>query len=742
MDEKGVSNSRKVTSDEQNDGLYPMFLGVCCAFLALKLSPESDVRNKMLVCSAHLFGLFAWKARREEPESEPRTLKLMRKLENAQREIEQLKKIRSEDARANEKVVSIVSAREQSWLNEKKRLGLRIGALMNDLRVLVSNKNKSISVLNAKLEENEALLRLRDESIEEKEKKRVEIEEKLEKASNLVEELKECVYLEARRHSSEVSKHKTAFMELVSNQRHLESEMGRALRQVEAVKQELDLALEQKEQSILMTQRLSVELGKMSKDSEQKDRVLSATLRKSRFDIAEKHVLLKELKSLKTKKNQGELEAKRSKAFSESKDKLYPSCISNGLEIVSLVSDPYSTDGPVETQVFSDVENLENLVNSEAVKYKLAIEQRHHLEVEAFVDQLRLKDEKLETLHRCLLSMELESKRFQAHIEGLNHDIEQLRQHNIKLEGVPLDRKAELHEPEEHIVLQFNPPNRKKPSVNTSPNEATIAHDAVWTKVKVFRRKPEQKRQEMEAIGDEISQEVGNPKANDIVLALQPGLVRLHQERFETQDVASSETSTSVIHEVSKKINPKIDIHALGISYKIKRLKQQLLMLERLTGKQENSENSDKNVHFGVEGFYTLLSHLNKQVDRYQSLSGKIDHLCKRMHENNQSSNRGVAKTEEETKRLELFLEETFQLQRYIVATGQKLMELQAKLAPGFVGEVEAIEQLVKFDMKRFAESIRTLFREVQRGLEVQISRMIGDLEGTLAFDGIIHLKR
>lgn len=101
-----------------------------------------------------------------------------------------------------------------------------------------------------------------------------------------------------------------------------------------------------------------------------------------------------------------------------------------------------------------------------------------------------------------------------------------------------------------------------------------------------------------------------------------------------------------------------------------------------------------------------------------------------------------VARTDDETKRLEHFLEETFQLQRYTVATGQKLMEVQTKIASGFVDFAEKIDQPESFDMKRFADSIRTLFREVQRGLEVRISRIIGDLEGTLACDGIIHLKK
>ncbi|KAL0403240.1 UNVERIFIED_CONTAM: hypothetical protein Sradi_1964800 [Sesamum radiatum] len=194
-----------------------------------------------------------------------------------------------------------------------------------------------------------------------------------------------------------------------------------------------------------------------------------------------------------------------------------------------------------------------------------------------------------------------------------------------------------------------------------------------------------------------------------------------------------------------------MDVHALGISYKIKRLKQQLLLLERITGKKESCEDNDqKNAYSGWKGFNALMSIMNKQVDRYQNLQGKINDLCKRMpaypcccmklqHGNNPNSNCGgstIARPEDGTKTLEQFLEETFQLQRYIVATGQKLIEVQAKIASGFLGNAEDIEKPESFDMERYADIIKTLFREVQRGLEVRISRLIGDLEGTIAFDG------
>jgi hypothetical protein len=56
-------------------------------------------------------------------------------------------------------------------------------------------------------------------------------------------------------------------------------------------------------------------------------------------------------------------------------------------------------------------------------------------------------------------------------------------------------------------------------------------------------------------------------------------------------------------------------------------------MLERLTGKQDSGEhigNSDE-AKTGIKGFKLLMSLLNKQVNRYQSLQGKTDELCKRM---------------------------------------------------------------------------------------------------------------
>ncbi|KAJ6376404.1 hypothetical protein OIU76_025528 [Salix suchowensis] len=58
----------------------------------------------------------------------------------------------------------------------------------------------------------------------------------------------------------------------------------------------------------------------------------------------------------------------------------------------------------------ADVKRLEGWVRSEAEKYAAAIEKHHHLEIGAFAEQMRLKDEKLEAFRWRTLSMEIESK--------------------------------------------------------------------------------------------------------------------------------------------------------------------------------------------------------------------------------------------------------------------------------------------------------------------------------------------
>lgn len=114
-------------------------------------------------------------------------------------------------------------------------------------------------------------------------------------------------------------KHKTAFIELISNQRHLAAELGRTVMHLDATKEELISVMENKEESDLMVQKFTLEIAKFHKDLEQKDKILSAMLRKSKFDNAEKQMLLKEVKLSKVRRNHAEHETEKWREASEGK---------------------------------------------------------------------------------------------------------------------------------------------------------------------------------------------------------------------------------------------------------------------------------------------------------------------------------------------------------------------------------------------------------------------------------------
>lgn len=289
---------------------------------------------------------------------------------------------------------------------------------------------------------------------------------------------------------------------------------------------------------------------------------------------------------------------------------------------------------------------MEGWVRVQAEKYRNIVEQRHHLELDAFAEQLRIKDEKLEALHWRLLSMELESKKLQSHVEGLDCELTRLRQENLKLQASLLNREADLHSLREKLELQVYHPSSEKTSSNSYTN-LTLAHD-IWSKVKIIKRKPGEKDPDIKITSEEISGKLENENHDkiyadnqhkDIVLTLQSPEKGIEEVGVDVSnpDTIQQECSTSsaIAKYVTKKNDSpwRMDVHALGVLYKIKRLKQQLFMLEKLAGKQEShaKRERDGTDDLGAQGFHGLMSLLNKQIGRYQSLQGKTDDLCQRM---------------------------------------------------------------------------------------------------------------
>ncbi|XP_050289674.1 uncharacterized protein LOC126727803 [Quercus robur] len=314
---------------------------------------------------------------------------------------------------------------------------------------------------------------------------------------------------------------------------------------------------------------------------------------------------------------------------------------------------------------------------------------------------MRIKDEKLETFRWQLMSMELESKRLQSHIEGMNEDMSHLRHDNMKLEALLLEREEELTSLKEQLASQLKALNCQNTNLNCSVHSPVIAHEAIGFEV-INKRKQNEREQETRT----------------------PNLEDLCQE----EDAEKEEGKSS--------FNQSKDVGLIAHSPE-KELEDDKEIANEGPVKEGRTSPVDIDV---TENLASSSQPLNKT----NNSPWRMD-LHALQHEHNLTASGGhssTARPKEETKALQKFLDETFQLQRHIVATGQKWVEIQSKIAFGFVGVTEEINKIASFDMKRFADSVRTLFQEVQRGLEVRIARIIGDLEGTLTCERMIHLRR
>lgn len=196
----------------------------------------------------------------------------------------------------------------------------------------------------------------------------------------------------------------------------------------------------------------------------------------------------------------------------------------------------------------------------------------------------------------------------------------------------------------------------------------------------------------------------------------------------------------------------------MSVSSKVEEIERELERLEKMSKTDgleflntkdvvpmiKHVENSKENEQ--VQSTWAPISAvdlLKKQVKRYQSLIAQIEDLCKRMHEKNSmgsmdsSLNGGTA---EQTVAQELFLIETFQLQRYAVATGQKLMAIQRRLLCNLGASNSDLAPPAVLNIRESVENAKSHLREIQRIVEVWIARIIGDLEGMLARKGILHV--
>ncbi|CAD6238283.1 unnamed protein product [Miscanthus lutarioriparius] len=762
-------------------------------------------------------------------------LALREKVAALERQIEELRHRRTEDARANEK----------------------------------AKREEEAAELRRQLEEQRDTVALRDRALEQEVQRRQGAEERVRAAERAAKELRERAGREALEHAAEVRKHKAAFVELASAQRQLEADLARATRLVDTAEAELRAALELRDEAAATAAELSAEAARLRRDADHKDKILSAMLRKSKIDMEDREMLVREVKMCKARRKQAELEPERWRKMWESRGHRRGSSRSSArgaaADLPAGSSDKLLAHDAVaratnDTTKILFVDHVEGdgkkdhrqapakeLTTIECVdRYashvddKPAVEEyqglqewfqmetekyRHTAEIEAFTEQLRLKDEKLEAFRWRAVSMDVEATRLRSRIQELEGRLARHEKHSAGLEVLLLDRANENRALEEQLeTLQAQAPGVEictpAGGQDDGPDDQCIPCSPVkvvqrtmssgssrhqeGTEVSTYHRaeakldepvcvSPEDHKEDWKEL-DVHAAEALVVSVGDLACAAAVATSMEHErhdnapatasrrsfrsEIEEEKEVytdpgnaqttgsssqeqeATSELALVVLPPGQKSSAWKTDIHALAVSYKIKRLKQQLLVLEKLAN--ECKEEAAATKPSGSEAscssssrqqprsrYHTMMSFLSKHVKRYQSLDDKIDDLCARMEESKRSAGRerhgAGEQSQSQSAALGQFLEETFQLQRFMVATGQKLLETQSRIAPGLardrsIGGSGGDEDGV--DMKRLMEVAGALLRDVQRGLEVRIARIIGDLEGTLTFHGILRTTR
>jgi hypothetical protein len=264
----------------------------------------------------------------------------------------------------------------------------------------------------------------------------------------------------------------------------------------------------------------------------------------------------------------------------------------------------------------------------EAEKFASILEKQHNAEIEAFTEQMRLKDEKLESYKWRLLSTEIEKKSIQCHIEGLNRNIQHYREESARLQATLTDKSEEMYSLKEHLICRASTSIGSTKEIETDSEKSS------------------------EITYKESNQENASPLTTVTYTCLSESPLEAQSvpEIEEEKEVAMdpgmgfpeticTEAATEMASVPRKELPWKNNILALGVSYKIKRLKQQLVVLEKLAGVRVSKKSADEGSSGKTcndarpkhKSYEPTMFLVNKQVKRYQSLEDKVDDLCSKM---------------------------------------------------------------------------------------------------------------
>eukprot|EP00250_Pteridium_aquilinum_P015892 c22823_g1_i1 orf=1102-3486(+) len=260
---------------------------------------------------------------------------LLQKIKCLQGELLELKRLRSEDGKANERVVSIFASKEQDWKvermefrNEQQKLRheLQRAFLQQEARCLKVEQLRGLQKqpcsecehreaifveLKERLGEQEFLIMATMEEAQiEKQEKNV-LAEKLASVECSLSQLQDKVSMEAENHALELIKHKEALEQLETRVKEAEIENSRALQELTVAQASLAALIHEKNHCEGLIADMSIEITQQQRSVQGKDDLISAMLKKANADTEVRKELERELAFMNAKLGHAEREREK-----------------------------------------------------------------------------------------------------------------------------------------------------------------------------------------------------------------------------------------------------------------------------------------------------------------------------------------------------------------------------------------------------------------------------------------------
>lgn len=261
---------------------------------------------------------------------------LLQRLSVAEAQVSSVQRSRQEDARANEKVVSIFASYEQSWKNQKKKLKREIELLKNEI---VGIRNRSLhkgdggkgceecklkvlelEKLEDKLCEKEFLVAAAMDEARSDQHERNQLAGKFAMVEMCVLDLRDKLSKETAKNDELQS----AIADVTRKHEEAEIKLMCAMSDLDSVRREIESISAAKMNQDAMVEVLLDDVKNLRKDVDDKEEVIAVLMKRSNIDRQEREELLHQLAQNKAKRKSAETEKDRWKRLAEERARTAP----------------------------------------------------------------------------------------------------------------------------------------------------------------------------------------------------------------------------------------------------------------------------------------------------------------------------------------------------------------------------------------------------------------------------------